>query len=145
MLRCRTGDWAAFVQASVVQPEAPAAPVVSHDSWDAFQSSDAAAPTATEASAPLPFDPFGESQASTGQKASGAGVSAPAAVMPSSASAAKHATKKSADDIMKMFDTPQQNAFAPFPVQGMSGVTQPQAGAVQAYPAQVCYYSSCWL
>ncbi len=58
-----TGDWAAFMQASVVQPEAPATAALSHDSsWDAFQSSDAAAPASTQASAAAPFDPFGESQ-----------------------------------------------------------------------------------
>lgn len=125
------GDWAAFMQASVVQPEAPATAVLSHDSsWDAFQGSDAAAPASIQASAAAPFDPFGESQtieaAPAGQKVTGGGGSA-------SASAAglgtKHAPKRSADDIMKMFDKPQQNTFAQFTAQGMNGAQQPQTGA----------------
>ena len=118
------------MQASVVQPEAPATAALSHDSsWDAFQSSDAAAP-AMQASAATPFDPFGERQtieaASAGQKATGGGGSASASA---AGSGTKHAPKRSADDIMKMFDKPQQNTFAQFTAQGMNGVQQPQTGA----------------
>jgi len=126
-----TGDWAAFMQASVVQPEAPAIAALSHDSsWDAFQSSDAAAPASIQASAAAPFDPFGESHtieaASAGQKATGGGGSASASA---AGSGTKHAPKRSADDIMKMFDKPQQNTFAQFPAQGMNSMQQPQTGA----------------
>ncbi len=120
------------MQASVVQPEAVATAALSHDSsWDAFQSSDAAAPASTQASAAAaPFDPFGESQtieaAPAGQKATGGGGSASASA---AGSGTKHAPKRSADDIMKMFDKPQQNTFAQFPAPGMSGMQQPQTGA----------------
>ena len=132
------GDWAAFMTANAVQPEGAtgAAPAVaSQDSgWDAFQSSEAAAPAASSGvPAAEPFDPFGDSQsveaAPVQQKAAGslsAGNGAP--TTPS-----KHAAKKSADDIMKMFDTPQQNAFAQFPVGGMG---QGQAGGAQGFGMQ---------
>ena len=130
------GDWAAFITASTVQPEAPAtaSAIMSQDSgWDAFQSSDVAAP-AGSAGAAVPFDPFGESQsieaAPGGQKAAGA-PSVGTGVPPSTAP--KHATKKSANDIMKMFDTPQQNAFAQFPAFGMS---QGHAAAMPGFAMQ---------
>ncbi|DBA92660.1 hypothetical protein WJX77_012156 [Trebouxia sp. C0004] len=124
------GDWAAFMQASVVQPEAPATAALSHDSsWNAFQSSDAAALDSIPSSTAAPFDPFGGSQtieaASAGQKATGVGGSASASA---AGSGTKHAPNRSADDIMKMFDKPQQNTFAQFTAQGMNGVQQPQTG-----------------
>lgn len=121
--------------ASTVQPEAAAtAPaIMSQDSgWDAFQSSDVAAP-AGSAGAAVPFDPFGESQsveAAPGrQKAAEALATggAPPSTPP------RHATKKSADDILKMFDAPQQNAFAQFPTAGMN---QGPAGAVPGFAMQ---------
>lgn len=146
MIACVTGDWAAFMQASTVQPEAPPAAVVSHDSgWDAFQSSEAAAPALAQSSASAPFDPFGESQAieatSAGLKATGAGAAAPA-VATAARSATKHAPQRSADDIMKMFDTPQQNTFAQFPGHGMNGLSQPQNGAfaMQQVSCDVCLW-----
>lgn len=137
-----TGDWAAFMQASTVQPEAPPAAVVSHDSgWDAFQSSETAAPALAQASASAPFDPFGESQAveatSAGLKTTGAGAAAPA-VATAARSATKHAPQRSADDIMKMFDTPQQNTFAQFPAHGMNGLSQPQTGAFAMQQVSFC-------
>ena len=118
------GDWAAFMTASAIPapPQATAtaatsstgtaAPVIiSQDSgWDAFQSGDAAPSSVTAATAL--FDPFGSSHAAE------AAVLMQAAQP--SAAPAKHAPKRSADDIMKMFDTPQQNAFANFPAQGAS-------------------------
>lgn len=131
------GDWAAFMTASIVQPEAPAtAPaVMSQDSgWDAFQSSDVAAPaSATGAASAVLFDPFGDSQS-----AEAAPLAQKAAGVPSAGSGApttpsKHAAKKSADDIMKMFDTPQQNAFAQFP---MPGASQGHAGAMPSLGMQ---------
>ena len=122
--------------ASTVQPEAPAtAPaVMSQDSgWDAFQSSELAAPAGT-ASAAVPFDPFGESQpvqAAPGRQqateAPSAGVGVPPSTPP------RHAAKKSADDILKMFDAPQQNAFVQFPAQGMG---QGLAGAMPGFAMQ---------
>lgn len=144
------GDWAAFMTASAAQPEAtpataPAAAVVSQDSgWDAFQSGEVATPAGTTAAAAVPFDPFGESQsvgaAPLGQQAAGAPA---AGVGASQSMAPKHAAKKSADDIMKMFDTPQQSAFAQFPSHGMSqGQTAAMPGgfAMQQVPCsdQAC-------
>lgn len=130
------GDWAAFMTASAVQPEAPAtaSAIMSQDSgWDAFQSSEVAAPTGA-AGAAVPFDPFGESQsveAGPGRQqateAPSAGVGAPPSTPPN------HAAKKSADDILKMFDAPQQNAFAQFPAPGM---TQGLAGAMPGFAMQ---------
>lgn len=130
------GDWAAFMTASAVQPEAPATapPIMSQDSgWDAFQSSDVAAP-ASSAGAAVPFDPFGESQsveAVPGRQRAAEAPSTGGGTPPSTPP--RHATKKSADDILKMFDAPQQNAFAQFPAPGMN---QGLAGAVPGFAMQ---------
>ena len=130
------GDWAAFMTASTVQPEAPAkAPaIMSQDSgWDAFQSSEVAAP-AGAAGAAVPFDPFGENQsveAAPGRQQASEALSAGVSVPPSTPP--KHAAKKSADDILKMFDAPQQNAFAQFPAPGMS---HGLAGAMPGFAMQ---------
>ena len=140
-----TGDWAAFMDGNVAQPATPTpaavATVISQDSgWDAFQGADIAVPASALAPAAASreglFDPFGDSQAvqaaSVDSKAS-AGNAAQAA---SSAPATKHVPKKSADDIMKMFDKPQQGAFGQFPMQ-MSTFSQSQgAGASQQFSMQ---------
>lgn len=137
------GDWAAFMDGNVAQPATPTpaavATVISQDSgWDAFQGADIAVPASASAAASTEglFDPFGDSQAvqaaSVDSKASG-GNAAQAA---SSAPATKHVPKKSADDIMKMFDKPQQGAFGQFPMQ-MSAFSQSQgAGASQQFSMQ---------
>ena len=136
------GDWAAFMDGSVAQPAAPSpaavASVISQDSgWDAFQAADIAVPASASAPAAAStgglFDPFGDSQAvqtaSVDSNASGAATAQAASAAPGT----KHVPKKSADDIMKMFDKPQQGAFGHFPMQ-MSGFSQSQgAGASQQF------------
>lgn len=130
------GDWAAFMTASGPQAtasDAPAAPtngsaapaVLSHDSsWDAFQSGDVAPSSLTAATAA--FDPFGSSHATEAALLPQNAQLTPA---PAARTPVKHVPQRSADDIMKMFDTPQQNAFAQLPAQGHTGFGHQQAGA----------------
>ena len=127
------GDWAAFMTASTVQPEAPATAPAEDSGWDAFQSSEVAASTGGAGGA-VPFDPFGESQsveAAAGRQQAAEAPSAGVGVPPSTPP--KHAAKKSADDILKMFDAPQQSAFAQFPATGMS---QGLAGTMPGFAMQ---------
>lgn len=132
---CTAGDWAAFMTANATPAAPQAAPAVpsngtaapavfSQDSgWDAFQSGDAAPSPLTAATEA--FDPFSSSHAAEIAMLTQA-PQATAAPAPRTGTPGKHAPKRSADDIMKMFDTPQQNAFAQLPAQGGNGLGQQQ-------------------
>ena len=147
------GDWAAWgdTQHSVPAvtappPDAAAAPPAAQEEdggWDAFQGGDtgptAAATAGAPVSSPAPStdDPFAAwtsaptaaatpasaapAAAAAGDKGSSAGLSSAPAVGP------KHSQKRSAEDIMKMFDMPQQG-LGPQPGQQGQGQGQQQMG-----------------
>lgn len=171
------GDWAAWGDAqhsapavTAPSPATAAAPPAAQEEdggWDAFQGGDAAPTAAATAGPPVsspgpsaddPFAAWTSAPAAAAAPASAASAAAAAGDKEFSSAGlgsapavgAKHSQKRSAEDIMKMFDRPQQG-LGPLPGQqaqgqqqvgsfGDSGVAQP-GGMAGMTPQQMMQVS----